>query len=43
MSVPVFNLQRAHRRIASDLEQRWKRILDNTSFVLGPEEVALLT
>ena len=28
MSVPVFNLQRAHRRIASDLEQRWKRILD---------------
>src|SRR6187549_1258490 len=37
MSVPVFNLQRAHRRIASDLEQRWQRILDNTSFVLGPE------
>ena len=37
MSVPVFNLQRAHLRIADELQQRWKRILDNTSFVLGPE------
>lgn len=37
MSVPAFNLQRAHRRFATELEQRWKRILDHTSFVLGPE------
>jgi len=37
MSVPVFNLQRAHRRFAGDLERRWRTILDNTSFVLGPE------
>jgi len=37
MSVPIFNLQRAHRRFAGELEERWRRILDHTSFVLGPE------
>jgi dTDP-4-amino-4,6-dideoxygalactose transaminase len=37
MSVPAFNLQRAHKRIAEELQRRWQRILDNTSFVQGPE------
>jgi len=37
MSVPAFNLQRAERRIAAELQTRWQRILDNTSFIHGPE------
>ena len=37
MSVPAFNLQRAERRISTQLQERWKRIVENTSFILGPE------
>ena len=34
---PRFRSRRApHRRIAPDLERRWREILDHTSFVLGP-------
>ncbi len=36
MTVPAFDLSRAYRRIAPPLEARWSRILDTTSFVLGP-------
>ena len=37
MSVPVFDLVRAERRIHEELLRRWQAILDGTSFVLGPE------
>jgi dTDP-4-amino-4,6-dideoxygalactose transaminase len=37
MKVPVFDLKRAHARIAAPLAERWQRVLDNTAFVLGPE------
>lgn len=37
MSVPAFNLQRAERRISAALKERWQRVLDHTSFILGPE------
>jgi dTDP-4-amino-4,6-dideoxygalactose transaminase len=36
MTVPAFDLARAHRRIAPELQRRWQEILDRTSFVLGP-------
>src|SRR5687768_7098623 len=36
MTVPAFDLSRAQRRIAPQLEARWRGILENTSFVLGP-------
>lgn len=36
MTVAAFDLVRAHRRIAPELERRWREILDHTSFVLGP-------
>lgn len=37
MNVPFLDLTRTRRRIAAQLEERWARILDQTSFVLGPE------
>lgn len=37
MSVPYFDLSRAARRIAPRLEERWSRVVEATSFVLGPE------
>lgn len=37
MSVPAFDLTRAERRIHDELLRRFARILDGTSFVLGPE------
>ena len=37
MNVPILDLGRTRRRIASELDERWRRILDETSFVLGPE------
>jgi dTDP-3-amino-3,4,6-trideoxy-alpha-D-glucose transaminase len=36
-SVPYLDLSRARRRIEAELEQRWRKILDANSFVLGPE------
>jgi dTDP-4-amino-4,6-dideoxygalactose transaminase len=37
MNVPILDLGRTRRRIASQLDERWRKILDETSFVLGPE------
>ena len=37
VNVPILDLGRVHRRIASQLDERWRRILDQSSFVLGPE------
>jgi len=37
VQVPYLDLARARRRIAAPLEERWRRILDGSSFVLGPE------
>jgi dTDP-4-amino-4,6-dideoxygalactose transaminase len=37
MTIPILDLKRARQRIASELEERWARILDENSYVLGPE------
>ncbi|HRC84207.1 MAG TPA: DegT/DnrJ/EryC1/StrS family aminotransferase [Thermoanaerobaculia bacterium] len=37
MRIPPIDLVRAHQRIAQPLAERWQRLLENTSFVLGPE------
>ncbi|MFL6232439.1 MAG: DegT/DnrJ/EryC1/StrS family aminotransferase [Thermoanaerobaculia bacterium] len=37
MNVPILDLTRVRRRIATQLDERWRRILDQSSFVLGPE------
>ena len=37
MNVPILDLGRARQRIATQLDERWRRILDETSFILGPE------
>jgi dTDP-4-amino-4,6-dideoxygalactose transaminase len=37
VNVPILDLQRVRQRIASQLDERWRRILDQSSFVLGPE------
>ncbi|HEX6202189.1 MAG TPA: DegT/DnrJ/EryC1/StrS family aminotransferase [Thermoanaerobaculia bacterium] len=37
MPVPYFDLSRAVRRIAPALDERWRRVLADTAFVLGPE------
>ncbi|HEX2252413.1 MAG TPA: DegT/DnrJ/EryC1/StrS family aminotransferase [Thermoanaerobaculia bacterium] len=37
MNVPYFDLARARARIEDDLQARWRRVLDSTAFVLGPE------
>src|SRR6185436_102829 len=37
MSIPILDLKRARQRIASALEERWARILDENSYVPGPE------
>jgi dTDP-4-amino-4,6-dideoxygalactose transaminase len=37
VNVPILDLSRVRRRIAEDLDARWQRILDQSSFVLGPE------
>jgi dTDP-4-amino-4,6-dideoxygalactose transaminase len=37
MSIPILDLRRARQRIAPQLEERWARILDEGSFILGPE------
>ena len=37
MNIPILDLGRARARIAPQLEERWKRILDENSYVLGPE------
>ncbi|HEX4962158.1 MAG TPA: DegT/DnrJ/EryC1/StrS family aminotransferase [Thermoanaerobaculia bacterium] len=37
MNVPILDLSRTRRRIASQLDERWRKILDESSFVLGPE------
>jgi len=37
MSIPILDLARARQRIAPQLEARWQRILDASSFILGPE------
>jgi dTDP-4-amino-4,6-dideoxygalactose transaminase len=37
MNIPILDLKRARQRIASDLEARWARILDENSYILGPE------
>jgi dTDP-4-amino-4,6-dideoxygalactose transaminase len=37
MNVPILDLGRTRRRIAAQLDERWRKILDETSFVLGPE------
>lgn len=35
--VPYLDLSRARDRIADELAERWRRVLDATAFVLGPE------
>jgi len=37
MNVPILDLGRTRRRIAAQLDERWRQILDESSFVLGPE------
>src|SRR5262245_61132818 len=37
MGIPILDLARARQRIAPQLEARWQRILDASSFILGPE------
>ncbi|HEY2291258.1 MAG TPA: DegT/DnrJ/EryC1/StrS family aminotransferase, partial [Thermoanaerobaculia bacterium] len=37
MNVPILDLTRVRQRIAAQLDERWRRILDQSSFVLGPE------
>lgn len=37
VNVPILDLGRVRQRIATQLDERWRRILDQTSFVLGPE------
>jgi dTDP-4-amino-4,6-dideoxygalactose transaminase len=37
LQVPYLDLGRARRRIAAPLEERWRRILEESAFVLGPE------
>ncbi len=37
MNVPILDLTRVRKRIATQLDERWRRILDQSSFVLGPE------
>ncbi len=37
MNVPAFDLRRAVARIADPLAERWRKVQENTSFVLGPE------
>jgi len=37
VNVPILDLPRVHRRIASKLEERWRRVLSESSFILGPE------
>jgi dTDP-4-amino-4,6-dideoxygalactose transaminase len=37
LTVPYFDLGRARERIAPQLEARWRRVLAETAFVLGPE------
>ena len=37
MSIPILDLARARQRIAAQLDARWQRILDASSFILGPE------
>ena len=42
MNVPILDLGRTRRRIAAQLDERWRRILDQSSFILGPEELSLV-
>jgi dTDP-3-amino-3,4,6-trideoxy-alpha-D-glucose transaminase len=37
LQVPILDLGRVRRRIAAPLEERWRRILEQSAFVLGPE------
>jgi dTDP-4-amino-4,6-dideoxygalactose transaminase len=37
VNVPILDLGRVRQRIATQLDERWRRILDQTSFILGPE------
>ena len=37
MTIPILDLRRARQRIAPQLEERWQRILDDSSYILGPE------
>jgi dTDP-4-amino-4,6-dideoxygalactose transaminase len=37
VNVPILDLGRVRQRIAAQLDERWRRILDQTSFILGPE------
>ncbi|MFL6193415.1 MAG: DegT/DnrJ/EryC1/StrS family aminotransferase [Thermoanaerobaculia bacterium] len=37
MNVPILDLNRVRHRIAPQLDERWRRILESTSFILGPE------
>jgi len=37
VNVHILDLGRVRQRIATQLDERWRRILDQTSFVLGPE------
>jgi dTDP-3-amino-3,4,6-trideoxy-alpha-D-glucose transaminase len=40
-AVPYLDLSRARVRIDAELASRWRRILDNNAFVLGPEVAEL--
>jgi dTDP-4-amino-4,6-dideoxygalactose transaminase len=37
VNVPILDLGRTRSRIARELDERWRRVLDQSSFILGPE------
>jgi dTDP-4-amino-4,6-dideoxygalactose transaminase len=37
VNVPILDLGRTRQRIAAQLDERWRRILAQSSFILGPE------
>jgi len=37
VNVPYFDLSRARARIETQLAERWRRVLESSAFVLGPE------
>jgi dTDP-3-amino-3,4,6-trideoxy-alpha-D-glucose transaminase len=43
VNVPILDLSRVRQRIATPLDERWRRILDQSSFILGPEVKELET
>ena len=36
-SIPILDLTRARRRFEPELAERWRRTLEQNSYILGPE------